>query len=98
MKTWLDEDGNIVYQHYKASKQVISVSECVQRMVNTKGFQYLAMSTDFNAHLITSRLPSEECKSKVLLNLEDVFPNYEAIHSYGGPEEIQTKLELVSVK
>ena len=70
MKTWLDEDGNIVYQHYKASKQVISVSECVQRMVNTKGVHYLAMSTDFNAHLITSRLPSEECKSKVLLNLE----------------------------
>ena len=53
MKTWLDEDGNIVYQHYKASKQVISVSECVQRMVNTKGVQYLAMSTDFNAHLIS---------------------------------------------
>ena len=44
----------------------------------TKGVQDLAMSTDFNAHLITSRQPSEECKSKVLLNLEDVFPNYEA--------------------
>ena len=43
-----------------------------------KGGQDLAMSTDFNAHLITSRQPSEECKSKVLLNLEDVFPNYEA--------------------
>ena len=46
--------------------------------VGTKGVQDLAMSTDFNAHLITSRQPSEECKSKVLLNLEDVFPNYEA--------------------
>ena len=46
--------------------------------VLTKGVQDLAMSTDFNAHLITSRQPSEECKSKVLLNLEDVFPNYEA--------------------
>ena len=48
------------------------------RWVHTKGVQDLAMSTDFNAHLITSRQPSEECKSKVLLNLEDVFPNYEA--------------------
>ena len=46
--------------------------------VITKGVQDLAMSTDFNAHLITSRQPSEECKSKVLLNLEAVFPNYEA--------------------
>ena len=32
------------------------------------------------------------------LKLEASFPGYEAVHSYGGPEEIQTKLELVSVK
>ena len=45
--------------------------------VNNRGGQEMVMTTDFNAHLITSRLPSEECKTKVLMNLEAVWPGYE---------------------
>ena len=37
----------------------------------------MVMTTGFNAHLIKSRLPSEECKTKVLLNMEAVWPRYE---------------------